>query len=125
MCLRFPVLYLIFWAFICSGCIQKKSINGKEFVPEEVLIEVLVDLHLMDGITNDRKFHRRFDADSIDILNPILDKYNITPEMFDTTMKEYSRYPYLLDRVYNEVLVKLNVMLDENDRDEKPSTPEE
>ncbi len=35
--------------------------------------------------------------------------------MFDTTMFEYSRQPMLLDQVYNDVLMKLNIMLDEND----------
>ena len=125
MCSRFPSILLIVLVLVLSGCIQKKSISGKEFVPEEVLIQVLLDLHLVDGITNDRKFHRRFEADSIDVLNPILDKYSITHEMFDTTMLEYSRYPYLMDRVYNEVLIRLNVMLDENDKGDETSTPEE
>jgi len=125
MCSRFPFILLIVSALILSGCIQKKSISGKEYVPEEVLVQVLVDLHLVDGITNDRKFHRRFEADSIDVLNPILDKYSITQEMFNTTMLEYSRYPYLLDKVYNEVLIRLNVMLDENDKGDETSTPEE
>jgi len=125
MCSRFPFILLIVSALILSGCIQKKSISGKEYVPEEVLVQVLVDLHLVDGITNDRKFHRRFEADSIDVLNPILDKYSITQEMFNTTMLEYSRYPYLLDQVYNEVLIRLNVMLDENDKGDETSTPEE
>ena len=125
MCSRFPFILLIVTALVLSGCIQKKSISGKEYVPEEVLVQVLVDLHLVDGITNDRKFHRRFEADSIDVLNPILEKYSITQEMFDTTMLEYSRYPYLLDQVYNEVLIRLNVMLDENDKGDETSTPEE
>ena len=125
MCSRHSFILLIVSVLVLSGCIQKKSISGKEFVPKEVLVQVLVDLHLMDGITNDRRFHRRFEADSIDVLNPILDKYSITPEMFDTTMVEYSKYPYLLDQVYNEVLVRLNVMLDENDKKDESSTPEE
>ena len=125
MCSRFPFILLIVSALVLSGCIQKKSISGKEFVPEEVLVQVLVDLHLVDGITNDRKFHRRFEADSIDVLNPILDKHSITQEMFDTTMLEYSRYPYVLDQVYNEVLIRLNVMLDENENGDETSTPEE
>ena len=107
------------------GCIKKKAITGKEFVQPEVLVDVLVDIHLMDAITNDRKFHRRYEGDSIDLLSPILDKYGITQRMFDTTMYEYSRYPDLLDQIYSEVLIKLNVMLDENDQEEGVSTPEE
>lgn len=86
------------------------------FIPEEVLVEVLVDIHLVDGISNDRKYYRMYeDVDSVDILGPILEKYNISRQEFDTTMYEYTRYPDLLDNVYDEVLLKLNLMLDETD----------
>ena len=38
--------------------------------------------------------------------------------MFDTTLIVYSQYPELFDQVYNEVLIKLNVMLDESDNED-------
>jgi hypothetical protein len=78
---------------------------------------------LADGVSNDRKFNRRYDADSIDMLSPIFEKHHITKEMFDTTIRVYSQYPELFDEVYNEVLIKLNVMLDENDQKDPPGTP--
>lgn len=106
-----------------TGCRQKKSIKGDEFVDRDMLVEVLVDIHLSEGISNDRKFHRRFEADSVDMLIPIFEKYGITKEMFDTTMYTYSRYPDLMDEVYNEVLITLNIMLDENDQDQEVSKP--
>jgi hypothetical protein len=122
MSLRVPSIILILTLLIAAGCQKKKQISGKEFVPREVLVDVLVDIHLVDGITNDRKFYRRYEGvDSVDLLGPILEKHNITLQMFDTTMYEYSRYPLLLDQVYNDVLMKLNIMLDENDQAEDPS----
>ena len=121
---RLPSIFLILFTVVSPGCTKKKQITGNVFVPREVLVEVLVDIHLMDGITNDRKFYRRYiDVDSIDLLGPIFEKYQITLEMFDTTMTEYSRYPLLLDQVYNDVLMKLNVMLDENDNETEPNKP--
>ena len=106
-----------------SGCLNKKEIEGDAFVNREVLIDILVDIHLSEGITNDRKFHRRFEADSVDMLTPIFEKYGVTREMFDTTMYAYSRYPHLMDEVYNEVLIDLNIMLDQNDKEQDVSTP--
>ncbi len=100
-----------------TGCLKKKQIRGDDFVEREVLVDMLVDIHLSEGIANDRKFHRRFEADSVDMLGPILQKYGVTRHAFDTTMYTYSRYPELMDEVYNEVLIKLNVMLDENDQE--------
>ena len=102
---------------LAAGCLQKKTIRGNAFVEREILVDMLVDIHLAEGISNDRKFHRRFEADSVDMLGPILKKYGVTREKFDTTMYTYSRYPELMDEVYNEVLIKLNVMLDENDQE--------
>ncbi|MGW8315540.1 MAG: DUF4296 domain-containing protein [Bacteroidales bacterium] len=102
---------------IFTGCLQKKNIKGDAFVEREVLVDMLVDIHLAEGVSNDRKFHHRFEADSVDMLGPILQKYGVTRQKFDTTMYTYSRYPELMDEIYNEVLIKLNVMLDENDQE--------
>lgn len=105
---------------ILAGCTRREKISGKEYVPREVLVDMLVDMHLVDGITNDRKFYRRFEGvDSVDLLGPIFDKYGVTREMFDKTMLEYTRNPPLLDQVYNDVIMKLNVMLDQNDKEEQ------
>jgi hypothetical protein len=106
---------------VFSACQKKKSISGDEFIEREVLVNVLADIHLADGLSNDRKFHRRYDVDSIDILSPILEKYQVSHQMFDTTMYVYTRHPDLLDQVYSDVLIKLNVMLDEINKQE-PTT---
>ena len=113
---RILLLLLSLTLIFLVGCSKKTEISGKEFVPRENLVDMLVDLHLVDGITNDRKFYRAYeDVDSVDLLRPILEKYQVSQQMFDTTMYEYSRYPEILDQVYNDVLTKLNIMLDEND----------
>lgn len=120
--LSFPLTILLLLVLTLTACQEKKAITGKAFVKREVLVDMLVDIHLADGVTNDRVFHRRYDVDSMDILSPILDKYEVTRQMFDTTIVVYTQNPELLDQVYNDVLIKLNVMLDENDKteDEKP-----
>jgi hypothetical protein len=117
-------LLLIMLVHVLTACQQKKSISGDEFIDREVLVNLLVDIHLADGVTNDQKFTRKYDADSIDILTPILEKYNVTRHMFDTTMYVYTRNPELLDLVYNDVLIKLNVLLDEINKDENPANTE-
>jgi len=117
-CFRIPALLFLILVMLTPACEKKKSITGKAFLEREVLVDVLVDIHLADGVTNDRKFNRKYDADSIDILSPILEKHLVTREMFDTTLIVYSQYPELFDQVYNEVLIKLNVMLDESDNED-------
>jgi len=112
------ILFLLLSLMLITlvGCSKKTEIGGKAFVPRDELVDMLVDLHLVDGITNDRKFYRSYEeVDSVDLLGPILEKYQVSQQMFDTTMYEYSRYPEIFDQVYNDVLTKLNIMLDEND----------
>jgi hypothetical protein len=119
-----PLFLLLFLSVIPPGCSREKQIAGSAFIPREVLVDVLVDLHLVDGITNDRKFYRRYEGvDSIDVLGPILEKHGVSRQMFDTTLYEYSRNPELFDQVYNDVLMKLDILLDENDQEEELSKP--
>ena len=117
--LPYPGILILLLALTFTACQKNKGIKGDEFIEREVLVDVLVDIHLMDGVTQDRKFGRKYDVDSLDIFTPILEKHQVTKQMFDTTMFVYSRYPELLDKVYNDVLIKLNVMLDENNKEEE------
>ncbi len=119
--LHFTGIVMLLLLLSLTSCHKKRAISGEEFIERDVLVDLLVDIHLMDAVTQDRKFNRRFDADSVDLLSPILEKYHVTRHMFDTTMYVYSRYPDLLDDVYNDVLVKLNVMLDKNSKEEEPA----
>ncbi len=116
--LRYTGIFILLLALTFTACKKQKTITGKEFMDRDALVGVLVDIHLMDGVTQDRKFGRKYDADSIDILTPILEKHQVSRQMFDTTMFVYSMNPVLLDEVYNDVLIKLNVMLDENNKEE-------
>ena len=130
MHLRFLGILAFISLLFFAACNKDDQISGKAFMEREKLVDVLVDIHLIDGVTNDRKFHRRYDADSIDLLSPILEKHHITRTMFDTTLATYSRHPYLFDQVYADVLIKLNVMLDKNDKEgeedkDELNTPEE
>jgi hypothetical protein len=114
---RYLGRFLLLLTLLLIGCEKKQQISGKQFVDRDILVDMLVDIHLIDGTTNDRKFHRKYDVDEIDLLTPILEKYQVSKSMLDTTLAEYSRHPELFDQVYNDVLIKLNVMLDENDKD--------
>jgi hypothetical protein len=126
MYLRRLAFLMLMAVVISSGCNKKKRITGDAFIPRDVFVEVLVDIHLMDGITHNRRLYRRYtDVDSIDVLGPILEKHHVTKEMFDTTLYEYSRYPELFDDVYQDVLMYLNIMLDQNDQEEEINIPEE
>lgn len=117
---RILFLQLCFLLLFTAACSKKTEITGSDFIPREDFVDMLVDLHLVDGITNDRKFYRMYKGvDSIDLLGPILEKYEVSKHTYDTTIYQYSRHPELFDQVYNEVMTKLNIMLDENDEEDR------
>ena len=118
-----PIVILCL-ALVSQARRKDEKITGNAFVKREVLVDILVDIHLMDGIAQDRQFSRKYDVDSIDVLSPILAKHQVSRQMFDTTMYEYTRNPGLLDEVYNDVLIKLNMMLDENSKEEEANIEE-
>ncbi|MCA1747702.1 MAG: DUF4296 domain-containing protein, partial [Bacteroidales bacterium] len=73
----------------------------------------ITDIHLIDGITNDMQYYRKFNpGDSIDMYSSIFDKYNVDRRMYERTINEYSKYPQLLDKVYDEVLMELKLLQD-------------
>ena len=119
MHLRFLGILAFLSLLFFTGCNKNEQISGKAFIERDVLVDVLVDIHLIDGVTNDRKFYRKYDADSVDLLSPILEKHHVSHTMFDTTMATYSKHPDLFDQVYADVLIKLNVMLDKNDKEDE------
>ena len=123
---RSLLLLLLIAIILPSSCSKKKRVSGSDYIPQEVLVDVLVDIHLIDGITNDRKYYRKYTFnDSIEIMEPIFEKYSVTRVQFDSTMMEYSRHPDLLDKVYDEVIMKLNLMLDELDEKQGEEEDEE
>jgi hypothetical protein len=110
---------LLLAALLLFSCTTKQQIKGREFIPRDTLINVLKDMHLIDGITNDVKYYRSINPqDSVDIYGPIFKKYSITRERYEHTMEAYSRYPELLDAVYDDVLMELNIMQDDLSKEE-------
>jgi len=111
---------------IFASCGNKKKITGSEFIPREVLVQVLTDMHIMDGTTNDMKYYRKYNpVDTIDLYSSIFEKYEISQDEYEITISEYSKYPDLLNKVYDDVLMTLNQLLDKIEEEEKAEKKEE
>lgn len=103
-----------------TGCNREKKISGKEYVSRDVLVNVIAEIHLMDGITNDIRYYRKFNpGDSIDLYSSVFNKYGIDRKKYERTINEYSKYPQLLNHVYDEVLMKLKLLQDQVEMEEE------
>lgn len=89
-------------------------------IPREKFVEMLTDIHMVDVLTVGPAFTRKYQPDdSLDIYGSVFKKYNVTKADFDSTVAMYIRQPEIYLKVYDEVLLKLNYMLDTL-RDTKP-----
>lgn len=114
---RLLYIALIFIFILSSGCSKNKKVRGKDIVPKDVMINMMVEMHLIDGLTNDVSFYRKYNPhDSIDLYGSVYKEYGISREAFDATLLAYSSIPRRLDELYSEVLKELNLMQEELDR---------
>jgi len=126
------ILALALLIIVPDGCAKKKKISGSYYIPRETMVQVLVDIYLLDGITDSYKYYRMYrEDDTIDMQSEIFDKYNVNRERFDSTLSVYSSYPELLDKLYDEVIMNLNLIQDslnakpQKHEDLAPAEPEE
>ena len=91
---------------ICTTACRR--IPPRNLIPEEILIPVLVDFHLVNSVlqgTDIREISTK--VDSIDPYSYIFEKHGITKAEFDTTVSWYTiNLEYYVD-IYNDVIMRL------------------
>lgn len=111
-----------FWLLVaCASLFCSCNSNpdaGKEQIDRETFINVLVDVHLVDGYMTTKGYRPKDHYNIIgNAYNYVFEKYGITRSEFMNTMKWYSNHADELELVYNKVIARLQVYEDEN----KPS----
>jgi hypothetical protein len=105
------IAFLLAILFSCKD--EFTTIKTKGLIPRKDFVEILAAIHLADVLTSGPNFTRKFEAgDTLEINELILKKYNVTNAQFDSTVATYIHQPDVYMKVYDEVLLKLNYMLD-------------
>ncbi|MCK4922314.1 MAG: DUF4296 domain-containing protein [Bacteroidales bacterium] len=108
------VLFLVF-SFSCTN--DPTHISKKNMIERDVFIDILVDMHIMDAISNETEYYRKFPSeDSINLYTLIFEKHKVTKAQFDSTVSAYTRRSMLYKEIYDEVLLELNIRLDETEK---------
>jgi hypothetical protein len=105
--------YLIIAIIFLSVAACNSSKPGKDLIPPETLVPVLIDMHITYALQTTSEFRQlaRY-VDSVDTYGYIYDKHNISREMFDSTLVWYSRHPKLFTDIYDEVIMQLTKLHD-------------
>jgi len=102
------VLLVVISALSCRGR------SGRYVIPEKKFVDVLVDIHLADGMAMDNmRYNEKFLLDSASLYESVFNKHKVTRAQFDSTMQYYSAHPDDFQQMYNTLTARLKRMEDE------------
>jgi len=88
------------------GCKKERKI-----IPRDDMVSVLVKVHLMDGAMQISQYNPDITVpDSLDVYEAVLDDYDYTRAQFDSSIQYYSKNLKKFDKIYQEVLARMNKM---------------
>lgn len=79
-------------------------------IPQNEMVNIITDIHIIDGLFTVNKVRRKFAKDSIEYYNAVFTNYGYTRSDFDTSVNFYSEKIDEYDKIYEEVLNRLNEM---------------
>jgi hypothetical protein len=101
------VILLVIFLFSC---------NNENKLPDYVIthddmVNIIIDIHLTDGLLTNNKVRRKLaKKDSSNYYEAIFNNYGYTRAEFDTSVYFYSKNINEYDKIYEEVLNRLNEM---------------
>ena len=102
------VLVLVASIFSCN------SLGHKYIIPPKKFVNVLVDIHLADGIAVENLGRNSNELlDSAALYGSVFSKYGVTRAQFDSTLNYYSTHSDDFQKLYNKVTARLKKMEDE------------
>ena len=91
----------------------ESSRPGKELIPPETLVPILVDMHFGYAIQASPEFRALSrTVDTVDTYSYIFIKHDVTKVMFDSTLSWYTQHPKLFTEIYDEVVMQLTQLYD-------------
>lgn len=104
------LIAFFFVVFLLTG-IGCNNNQKKHIIPKDDFVDILVDIHLMDGIMREPNLRKSLiKNDTIDYYDAILRAHNYSKEQFDSTMIYYSKDIKEFDNIYQNVLSNLSQM---------------
>lgn len=85
--------------------------NKEKVIPRDDLVPVLVDIHLLDGAMQRARYRSDVNLpDTVGVYDYVLTKHGYTRAQLDSSMNYYARRPRTFERIYQEVVARLNRM---------------
>lgn len=108
---------LIFIAFLIvfSSCNPNEKGFPNGVIEEEQMVEILTEVELTQAFVK----LKMAEMDSINqeaLYQNIFERYNVSQEKFNQSLKHYVTYPEILEDIYSRVIVRLSERQAETER---------
>jgi len=91
------------------GLAACKPQKPEHVIPADDMVEVLLDLHMADGLLGNVKYRATIaQIDTTNLYDAILSRHGYTRKDLDTSLFYYSAHITEFDQIYNKVLEQLN-----------------
>jgi hypothetical protein len=100
--------YTLIILTLFSSCKKNKYI-----IPRKPFKNILIELHLADGVYMMNYGKYQIHTDSLNFYNTIFKNYGYTRAQFDSTLKYYTVHPKEFDLIYDGVITELNMLVEE------------
>lgn len=93
---------------VTAACSSKTE---KKVIPRDDFTEILIDVHLMDGLTSFSEYRKELaQKDSIEYLEAVLKHHGYKKAQYDSSLIYYSKDLRKFERIYQDVIERLNQM---------------
>jgi len=92
-----------------GGCSRFKDPKPADLIPQEKMIQVLVDVHVADALVEHKSGMQNPNLPLTNALyTQIYHNYGITAKQFRSSYKYYESHPVLMDNLYTQVITELS-----------------
>ena len=111
----YKIILIFTVILILSGCRYNWIEKPKELIPPQKMVDMLVDLHIANAIFLETNYRpgTGIKLKSEDYYYSVLHKYNIPDSVFEKSVIYYSNYPKEFEKIYADVLDKINIKKEE------------
>ncbi|MDA3928291.1 MAG: DUF4296 domain-containing protein [Prolixibacteraceae bacterium] len=105
------ILVLLSILLLIFSC--KRDPIPHDAIPRDKYVDVLVDVHIAEGMYNDRVRLKIDSVESTSLYMSVLEKHKVTEEEMLSTSLYYSRKQREYTKIYNDVLDKISMLIED------------
>lgn len=106
------LIFILIISVFAVSCRDKEKIEiPSDVIPQDKMADILVQQHVADATLNVVNLKKSFSSYTPEAYyNRVLEKNGYTREQFDRSVEFYATVPNIMDKIYDNVLEKLNIM---------------